>query len=71
MIFSKNFGPACDTIWDPLLEYEIRRAMKCTNMSFEYGACPIHPDTWTLNHYSPEGNTDYLPPYVPSMHRVE
>jgi hypothetical protein len=64
-IFTKELGPLCDAIYGEALAYEIKRAMQFSNVTFEFGTCPIEPTAILLNNYTPEGNTDYLPPYLP------
>lgn len=64
-IFTKELGPACDAFYDSLLEYEIKRGMTYTNITFEYGTCPVDPTAILISNFTPEGKTDYLPPYLP------
>ena len=69
MIVAKDLGPACSAMWDPFTEHDVRLALKLSNFSYPYGTCPMQPGTYSIRNYTPDGKTDYLPPYIPGNER--
>lgn len=50
---------------DPALKNDIQKFLDYTNASWEWGSCPIKPQTVCVENWSPDSMGPYLPPYIP------
>lgn len=64
-LFGRNIGKICDMGRDPSLKDQIMKFKAETNVSWEYGTCPIYKQTICVNNWTPDDLGDYLPPYIP------
>lgn len=68
-IFSNNWGPFCDFLYEKSVEKTVKSAFASTNTTMPYGTCPFQRQVIQFNDYAFVDEADFLPPYLPGNER--
>jgi hypothetical protein len=69
LMFYRLLGKFCELIWEPHLKDASLKVLSYTNISVNYGDCPIKPGNYAFLDYAPDDIGEYLPPYIPGNER--